>query len=90
MSGVNYVPTWEAVLHVSYLNFIASSLVSTNLHSIDSIGRKRIKKAGKQAGRGDVKEILKQGIILRLQIWKEACRGQETRPKWQNWQVVEM
>ena len=80
MSGVNYVPTLEAVLHVSYLNFTASSLVSTHLHSIDSSGRKRIK-AGNQAGQGDLKEILKQGIILLLQIWKEACRGQETCPK---------
>lgn len=90
MLGVNDVHALESVLRVSYLNFVASSLVSNHLHSVDRIGRKRIKKAGKQAGQGDLKEILKQGIILLLQIWKEACRGQETCPKWQNWQVVEM
>lgn len=52
MLGVNDVHALESVLRVSYLNFVASSLVSNHLHSVDRIGRKRIKKAGKQAGRG--------------------------------------
>lgn len=81
MSGAYYVPVLEAVLHRFHLNFRASPLVSTYSHSIDSIGRKRGQKAVKQAGQGDLKE----GVIPLPQMGKEACRGQKTCPKWQNW-----